>query len=34
MKLTKTVWMSAVASVLVATSMTAHAETKKSWCKS
>ena len=29
MKLTKTVWMSAVASVLVATSMTAHAETKK-----
>lgn len=29
MKLTKPVWMSAVASVLVATSMTAHAETKK-----
>ena len=29
MKLTKTVWMSAVASVLLATSMTAHAETKK-----
>ncbi len=29
MKLTKTVWMSAVASVLVATAMTAHAETKK-----
>jgi hypothetical protein len=29
MNLTKTVWMSAVASVLVAAAMTAHAETKK-----